>query len=158
MFIVYVLPALSNYYGKLFSVAELLAYGYATFLRNGGRMSSYPNIAYYTHPGACLYSTIFIDYFFISVFLHYIDMAQGSPMFNAPKRIFAAAIRSSFQSSFQSECGGEDDAKGNHKQPPPYNDNLNKFSEEKKNYYKKPIQQSQRYYPSKHTTYFIKIL
>ena len=89
-------------------------------------------------------------------FLHYIDLAQGLPIFNARRRIFAAAIRSNFQSYFQPECGDVDDANSNHKQPPPYNDNLNKFSEEEKDYYKKPIQQSQRrYYPSKHTTYFI---
>jgi hypothetical protein len=45
-----------NYNQKLYSVAELLASGYATFSSNGRRMSYYSNIEYHTHPTARLYS------------------------------------------------------------------------------------------------------
>jgi hypothetical protein len=55
-FVVYILPPLVNAYGKVFSVAELVAYGYATFLSNGAPMSPYFNIAYYANSGPCSYS------------------------------------------------------------------------------------------------------
>lgn len=64
-FIVYILPALINHYDKLFSVAELLAYKYATLLSDGASMSPNFNPAYYANPGSCLY----IDSFSIIQFL-----------------------------------------------------------------------------------------
>ena len=41
--------------GKLFSVAELLAYGYATFNSDQSRMPRYYKIEQYTRPGARSY-------------------------------------------------------------------------------------------------------
>jgi hypothetical protein len=52
-FTVYILPPLINFYGKLYSVAELVAYGYATFQTNGAAMSPYFNIADYANSGSC---------------------------------------------------------------------------------------------------------
>ncbi len=47
------MPALANYYGKLYSIAELIAYRYATMRRNGNSMSPYFNVAYYTTSTPC---------------------------------------------------------------------------------------------------------
>jgi hypothetical protein len=56
LFIAYVLPALVTYHRKVISLAELLAYGYATLLSGGGRMSSNFNIGQYTRSDTCSYS------------------------------------------------------------------------------------------------------
>jgi hypothetical protein len=55
LFIVYILPPLINFYRKAFSVAELLAYGYVTFLRNGVPTPPQFDIARYTNSAPCSY-------------------------------------------------------------------------------------------------------
>jgi hypothetical protein len=55
LFIVFILPPLINYYGKVFSVAELVASRYATFLPTGAVMSRYYNIANYVQANASQY-------------------------------------------------------------------------------------------------------
>jgi len=55
LIIVYVLPPLVNFYGKLYSVAELVAYQYATFHSDGAAMSPNFNIVNYANSGACSY-------------------------------------------------------------------------------------------------------
>ncbi len=49
------MPPLANHYGKLYSVAELIAYRYATLLSNGDSMSPSFDIAYYTNSAPCKY-------------------------------------------------------------------------------------------------------
>ena len=53
-FLVYIFPPLVNLYGQMSSVAELIAYGYASFLSNGARMSRSFNFARRARPGACM--------------------------------------------------------------------------------------------------------
>ena len=53
LIVVYILPPLVNMYGRLVSVAELMAYGYATMHANGALMPSYFNVASYARSGAC---------------------------------------------------------------------------------------------------------
>jgi hypothetical protein len=50
--IVYILPPLSNVYGKTFSVGELIASGYANFMSTGIGMTTLMNSATLFHPGA----------------------------------------------------------------------------------------------------------
>ncbi len=53
---VYVLPPLSNVYGKTFSVGELIASGYASFVSTGIGMMTFMNTANLFHPGPCKWS------------------------------------------------------------------------------------------------------
>jgi hypothetical protein len=150
---------LVNYHGKTFSVAELLAYGYATLLRNGGRMSSNFNIGQYLHPGACLYSTLII--YFFSLFSFYnIAFVRGMPKFNPRTRLFMAPVRSSYQSHFKPECQPKQDANKDDKRPSSSNNqNLDESPEEENDYYNKARQQQRPYYPRKHPpSLFIKRL
>jgi len=48
---VYILPPLFNMYGQIFSIGELMASGYASFMSTGIAMTNRVDIATLFHPG-----------------------------------------------------------------------------------------------------------
>ena len=52
-YIVYILPPLINVYGKIFSIGEIIASGYATFFSTGIGMTTFVDFTKFFHPVPC---------------------------------------------------------------------------------------------------------
>ncbi|CAF1427531.1 unnamed protein product [Adineta ricciae] len=81
---VYILPPLINYNSKMISVAELMAYGYATLINTGVPMPSQFNIAYYAVSGS-----------------YYM---RGMPRFNPATRAFMGGVQAPSRSEYNPDC------------------------------------------------------
>ncbi|CAF1638187.1 unnamed protein product, partial [Adineta ricciae] len=81
---VYILPPLINFNAKMISVAELMAYGYATLISTGAPMPPQFNIAYYAVSGS-----------------YYM---RGMPRFNPNTRAFMGGIQTPSRSEYNPDC------------------------------------------------------
>ncbi|CAF3953251.1 unnamed protein product, partial [Adineta steineri] len=116
---VYILPPLVTAYGRLISLAELMAYGYATMLKAHVLMPSYFDAAYYAHSGAYL--------------------MRGMPRFNPEIGVFMGGVQSQYQSQFKPECDHEYEEHTGDEEPISY-------EEEDNDEYKKPERKNNYYY------------
>ncbi|CAF1202108.1 unnamed protein product [Adineta steineri] len=116
---VYILPPLITAYGRLISLAELMAYGYATMLKTHVLMPSYFDAAYYAHSGAYL--------------------MRGMPRFNPEIGVFMGGVQSQYQSQFKPECDHEYEEHTGDEEPISY-------EEEDNDEYKKPERKNNYYY------------
>ncbi|CAF4227286.1 unnamed protein product, partial [Adineta steineri] len=120
---VYILPPLITAYGRLISLAELMAYGYATMLKTHVLMPSYFDAAYYAHSGAYL--------------------MRGMPRFNPEIGVFMGGVQSQYQSLFKPECDYEYEEHTDDEEPISY-------EKEDNDEYKKPERKNNYYYRPRH--------
>ncbi|CAF4179281.1 unnamed protein product [Adineta steineri] len=127
---VYILPPLVTAYGRLISVAELMAYGYATMLKTHVLMPSFFNAAYYAHSGAYL--------------------MRGMPRFNPETGVFMGGVQSQYQSQFKPECDHEYEEHTDDEEPIPYEEKPTSYEKEDNDEYKKPERKNNYYYRPRH--------
>ncbi|CAF4289638.1 unnamed protein product, partial [Adineta steineri] len=107
---VYILPPLVNVYGRLVSLAELMAYGYATIPNTKVLMPSFFNADNYAHSRK--YSI------------------RGLPQFDPETGVFTGGVQSEYESQFNPECDYEYEEHTGDEEPISYEEKSTSYEEE----------------------------
>ena len=146
MILAYIIPPMINFYGKSFSIGELIVKGYATVFRNGLPIPSYFDITSFINPGSCLF---FLSISYLSGELHvlyfcYLDYRPNVPRYNKVLRRFDGGVRTDYRSNFKENC------RGNYRNNEEYNrDNVYAKGIYEKGIYEKKVDYHQSAYKPK---------
>ena len=106
------MPALQTDSGRLVSIAQLIAFGYASLYKDCGRMRSSFQWEPYLRVGNSSYPSESFFYRWIARWLTAVGYTRRKPKFDSNLGGFVAAIGTSYQTDFKRKCISSDDAQG----------------------------------------------